>query len=127
MRTATVCLLAAVTVAASAIASTPPAPAAVAVSSSTVEVHQPRLSYENGAWQVTGCLVPRRGVQPRLTTHLDVVCLDSAGAPVAAEVVPLKASALRFRARTPLPHVRFALPAGFVMPATARIEVRAHD
>lgn len=102
-------------------------PAVVAVSSATVAVHQPQLEYADGAWRLSGCVAPRRGSQPAPATHLDVVCLDASGLPVASKVVPLKASTLRFRPRATAPHVRFTLADGLIAPRTARIEVRAHD
>lgn len=119
-------LFVAVAVTARVLASTPP-PAIAAVSSVTMEVHQPQLKFEDGAWQLSGCVAPRRAAQSRVATHLDVVAFDAAGARLASTEVPLKASALRFRARAPRPHARYELPIDLISSDTARIEVRAHD
>lgn len=110
-----------------AFASAPPAPAVAGVSSSTVEVHQPELKFEDGAWRLSGCVAPRRGAQSRAALHLDVVALDASGVRLASTEVLLKASALRFRSRAPRPHARYDLLLDLISSATARIEVRAHE
>ena len=38
-------------------------PAVVAVSSPAMEVHQPQVKFEDGAWRLAGCVAPRRGGQ----------------------------------------------------------------
>ena len=101
------------------------APAVVAVSSNTVAVHRPELRPAAGGWRLAGCVAPQRGAWPRAATHLDIVCLDSAGTELAVRAAPL-AAALRVRPRRPRPHGRYEL-AFDLPPGTARIEVRAHE
>lgn len=128
MNTLTFLLVGVVLAAATAAtASTPPAPPVAPVSSATVEVHQPTLKYEHGTWRLSGCVAPRRGVAAQLAAHVDVVSLDASGARLGLVQVPLKAAALRLRPRAPRPHARFELALDSLSPATARIEVRAHD
>ena len=127
MKTIPQILIVAAVAATAAFASTPLAPTVTAVSSATVEVHQPQLKFEHGAWRLSGCVAPRRGMQSRGALHLDVVTLDASGAWLATTEVPLKAAALRFRPRSPRPHVRYELPLASVSSVTARIEVRVHD
>ncbi len=102
-------------------------PEVVPVSSRAVALHRPLLQRASDHWRLTGCLAPQRGMWLRPATHLDVVFLDARGDALATHAVALDLGVLRWRSKSPRPHVRYEslwpeLPEG-----TARIEVQVHD
>ena len=112
-------------------ASTPLPPEAmevstVAVSSKSVEIHQPRLIMKEGELRLEAYAMRQWKAETTADTHVDIVFFNAAGSEIAVETTNFHPRSLPRTMRLPGPHAYLLMP--IQIPDGARaLEVRAHD
>ena len=98
----------------------------IAASSSSVEIHRPRLIMKNGSLMLEAYALRQWKAETTADTHVDIVFLDTAGNAVAVETTNFNPRSLPRTMRLPGPHAYLLVPMR-LPPGTRAVEVRAHD
>lgn len=98
----------------------------IAVSSTSVEIHRPRIIVKKGELVLEAYALLQWKAETTADTHVDVIFLDAAGNTMAVETTNFYPRSLPKTTRRPAPHAYMLFP--LRIPAGTRsVEVRAHD
>ena len=112
-------------------ASTPLPPEAmgvstVAVSSTSVEIHRPRLIMKDGELRLEAYAMRQWKAETTADTHVDIVFLNAVGNEIAVETTNFHPRSLPKTTRLPTPHAYLLMPIRIPY-GTRALEARAHD